>query len=327
MATEKREPIEDLDALPFPAWELLPLENYFRNAKNRYCLVSTVRGCPYNCTFCCKTFMGYKVRYRSPESILSELLEFHARYSISSFNFFDDLSMVKKRNLLRFCELKAKSELSSVPWTISGRVNLIDEELAKALSYANCNDIGFGIESFDQDVLDSINKGITVGQIERALALCEKYGLNYAGSSFMIGAINETVESVRKTSQFCREHNLRYEPHFMTPFPGTELYDYALAEGIIEDELEYLRKLSLQGNTDFLLVNLTKNFTDEELEDLRAENLFFPKPNLSIELVVRAIKTLLNRRPKEFIVKIYDKFFGKKRRYRRGSDRYSNIWE
>lgn len=323
ITTGKREPVKDLDELPYPAWEYLPMENYFRNANKRYCLVSTVRGCPYRCSFCCRTFLGYKPRFRSPRSVISELLEFHGRYNISTFNFFDDLSMCKKKNLLEFCELKMQSKLSSMPWTISGRVNLIDEELSKTLKYSNCTDVGFGIESIEQDVLDSLNKGVTVEQIERALAICEKYKLYYGSSSFMIGAINETAESVRKSSAFAKKHNLRYEPHFMTPFPKTEIYDYAIKEGIIKDELEYLRKLSLQGNTDFLLVNLTKNLSDKELIDLKAENLFFPiseKPSMSFERMVKIIKTLSH--PKEFVTKVHNKFKGKKT-----YNRYSNIWE
>lgn len=330
--TAKRTPIKDLDRLPFPAWHLLPIENYFRNVHARYGLISTVRGCPYNCTFCCHTFMGYAARYRSAESVLAELLEFHKRYRIESFQFFDDLSMINKKNLTRFCELKARSELSPMPWTISGRINLMDEELGAALEQANCRDIGFGIESYDQDVLDSLNKRVTLAQVDKALALCDKHHIGYHGSSFMIGALNETSQSVRKTSQFCRKHRLNYEPHFITPFPGTELYDYAIKTGLITDELEYLRKLSLQGNTDYLLVNLTRNLTDKQLQDLRSENLYFPRPKAPIpsDLVSRAGKRIVDDGPinfaKRFSRFVYQRYF-KKDYYHGSFERYGNIWE
>ncbi len=322
--TEKREPVKELEKLPFPAWDLLPVKNYFQNTGSRYCLVSTVRGCPYNCTFCCKTFIDYKVRYRSPESIIAELLEFHKRYNISSFYFFDDLSMVNKKNLLKFCELKKKSKLSSMPWRMTGRINLMDEKIAKLLKLSNCSDIGFGIESLDQSVLDSLNKKTTVEQIEKTLLICEKYGINYTGSSFMIGAINETTESVNKSRTFCIKHNLRYEPHFITPFPGTQLYDYAIKNKLIRDEISYLKKLSMQGNTNYLLVNLTKNFSDKELEELKTKSLFFPKQNINISFkaIAKGIKTLFND-PKIFIVKLKSKIRG----YKGNFDRYSNTWD
>ncbi len=128
VTTGEREPIKDIDKLPLPAWDLMPLERYFKNAKARYCVISTVRGCPFNCSYCCKTFMGYTIRYRTPPSVMAELLAFHARYGMDVFHFFDDLSTVNKARMLEFCRLKMGSAIKGVPWTISARVNLVDEE-------------------------------------------------------------------------------------------------------------------------------------------------------------------------------------------------------
>ncbi len=275
--TPARDPLPDLDALPFPAWDLMPLENYFRNARHRYCVISTVRGCPYACTYCVKTFKDYKVRYRTAASIMAELLAFHDRYRIDSFYFFDDLSTINKPRMLEFCRLKMASDLRSATWTISARANLLDEDIAAALKEAGCIGVGMGFESLDQEVLDSIGKKIKVEELERAVAICRKYRLSYRGTSFMIGAVNESEDAVRKSRDFCRRHGLTYEPHFMTPMPGSPLYDYAKAQGLIPDDLAYLKKLSHQGNTNFLLVNLTQNFSAAELENLRARYLYFPE--------------------------------------------------
>ena len=140
----------------------------------------------------------------------------------------------------------------------------------------------------------------------------------------MIGAINETTESVNKSRKFCIKHNLRYEPHFITPFPGTQLYDYAIKNKLIRDEISYLKKLSMQGNTNYLLVNLTKNFSDKELEELKTKSLFFPKQNINISFkaIAKGIKTLFND-PKIFIVKLKSKIRG----YKGNFDRYSNTWD
>jgi len=92
----------------------------------------------------------------------------------------------------------------------------------------------------------------------------------------MVGAYYETEETIREASNFCKKHKIKYEPHFMTPFPGTELYEYAKEKGLIKDELEYIKKLSLQGNTNHILVNITKNFSDEEILKVREKHLYFP---------------------------------------------------
>jgi anaerobic magnesium-protoporphyrin IX monomethyl ester cyclase len=281
-ANPVREGIQDIDSLPLPAWDLLPLENYFANIGHRYCLISSVRGCPYNCIYCCRTFMGYKIRYRSAQSIVNELLEFHKRYNITQFYFFDDLSTVNKDRMLEFCRLKMETVLAAMPWTIAARVNLVDDELIKALKEAKCAGVGFGLESMDQGILNEIGKNIKIEQIEQAIALCEKYGLGYSGSSFMIGSPSETEETVKKSSDFCKKHNLRYEPHFITPFPGTKLYEDTLKNGLIKDELEYIRRIAKQGHTNCLAVNVTKNLSDAQLNELYTKYKYFPKPPLGV---------------------------------------------
>ncbi len=336
--TGEREPIKDIDTLPFPAWDLMPLKRYFKNAKLRYCVISTVRGCPFNCTYCCKTFMGYKIRYRTPASIMAELLAFQKKYGMDIFYFFDDLSTVNKPRMLEFCRLKMASPLKKVPWTISARVNLVDDELIANLKKAGCAQVGFGLESMDQKILDSINKKITVEQIEKAVELCDKYDLDYGGSSFMVGYLDETEEEMRKSAEFCRRKYLRYEPHYMTPFPGTELYRYALEKKLIPDELEYIRKISLQGNTSYLLVNLTKNMSDAELTALRGKYLFYTDPyrekgRLSARKFVAKFKSLCNLPLELLAVTVIRKTMrmaGLKTQGAGGgsaeAEHYSNIW-
>lgn len=331
--TPPRLPIANIDSVPFPAWSLLPMENYFANANHRYCLVSTVRGCPYQCKYCCKTYIGYPARFRSPESIMSELLAFHKKYNISHIYFWDDLTTINKERMKKICELKMKSELADIPFNLSARVNLVDDDLIRILKQSNCFRIGFGIESLDQGVLDSIGKKTTVAQIEQSVEICERHELDYADSSFMVGAINETEETIRKSSEFCKKHNLRYEPHFMTAFPGTELYEYALKEKLIVDELDYVKKLALQGNTNFLLVNVCKYLSDEELITYRNKYLFFPGETRytmlkrflkKIFLNPRALLKLIN--PDEIARKIRLIFYGPEN-YKGSFDRYSNKWE
>jgi radical SAM superfamily enzyme YgiQ (UPF0313 family) len=170
------------------------------------------------------------------------------------------------------------------------------------LKRAGCSQVSFGFESMDQKILDSINKKVTVAQNEQAAALCEKHDMDYGGTSFMVGYIDESEEEMRKTADFCRKHYLRYEPHYMTPFPGTELYRYALKEGLIDNELAYLKKLALQGNTNHLLINVTKHLRDEELIALRAKYIFYTSPyrkmgKVSPQKIVERLGILLRLPP------------------------------
>ncbi len=116
--------IKNLDELPFPAWDLIPMENYMKNINYNF-PISSVRGCPYNCTFCCKTFLFNKVRGRSPQHIIKELVEAKNRFNIKKFCFFDDLFVYNRDRVIEFCDLKLKTpEIKNIPWECSARVNL-----------------------------------------------------------------------------------------------------------------------------------------------------------------------------------------------------------
>lgn len=278
--TQPRPPIQNLDDLPYPAWDLVPMKNYFENCGRNIYPISSVRGCPFNCIFCCKTFIGYKVRSRSPQSILDELLEVKKRFNIDTFEFFDDLFIYNKKRVLEFCDLKINSPLKDMSWVASARANSLDEEVCEALKKAHCYELGIGFESASQEVLDYYKKGITKEQSQKAIDLCKKHGISLGGASFMIGSPIETVDSVRVSAEFCKKNGLRYSPHFATPFPKTPMYDYAIQKGLIKDEFEYIKKISRIGATQQLIINLTENFKDEELVELQKKYKYYPSTPL-----------------------------------------------
>ena len=177
---------------------------------------------------------------------------------------------------MEFCQLKDDSPLKDMEWTASARVDSLNDELLIALKRSNCIDLGVGFESASQNILDFYNKKITVEQSQAAINLCKKYDMSLNGASFMIGAPDETLETVKKSVDFCKKNGLRYEPHFVTPYPKTPLYEYAIQKGLIIDELEYIKKISKYGNTSYLIINLTNNFTDNELYALKEKSIYFP---------------------------------------------------
>jgi radical SAM superfamily enzyme YgiQ (UPF0313 family) len=301
--TPERPPIADLDSLPYPAWDLVPMKIYIENFKNCYGFVgtslSTVRGCPYNCSFCCKGFIGYKVRSRSAESIIEEIEELERRYRIEGFTFVDDLFTYDCRRTERFCDLMVEKKLNRLKWMCSSRANLFSTDIAKKLKQAGCISVGFGFESHSQKVLDYYNKRCAVADQKRVVDICRSVGIRFE-ASYIVGAANEDEQSLRETFLFCERNGISYLPNnLLMPQPQTKIYREAIERGLIPDEYDYLKKIADAGDTDVLVLNMTK-FSDEKLVNL------FQK--------YRMMSRSSNKRLKQYIADIRTTLF-KLRRY------------
>jgi len=286
-ANEKREPIKNLDTLPLPAWDLFPMDTYLKNpvgAPNRNKWVDgsstegtlsmnlfASRGCPYQCIYCYHDFMGQSYRCRSPENVINEIGILYQRYNVKYFHFIDDEFVMSKDFVYKFCSLikELMKEINEkITWGCSGRANLMSEDLISVMADSGCTLIGYGIESGSQKMLDLIKKRFTVEQAKNAVKWTKKH-LGWADCSFMVGYPGETKETIRETIDFCKELNLTPEViFFITPYPGTELYQMAVAEGKIEDEEEYLLNLGEQGEK--VRVNFT-DFSDEKLTKIKED--------------------------------------------------------
>ena len=290
---ELREPINDLDKLPFPAWDLFPMDIYLKNpvgAPNRNKWIdgsfaedaplsmnlSATRGCPYQCIYCYHDFMGQKYRCRSPDNIISEIKYLHAHYEVEYFHFIDDEFVLKKNFVYQFCQKikHLQKELGErITWGCSGRANLMTEELIATMAEAGCVLIGYGIESGSQKMLNIMKKKVLVEQAKQAVRLTQQY-LGWADCSFMIGTPGETKGTIQETIDFCKQLSLIPEViFFATPYPGTELYRMAIQRGKIKDEEAYAMSLGEQGE------KIRVNFTDFSTDELRKI-----KENMVIEL-------------------------------------------
>lgn len=266
------EPIANLDTIPFPARHLLDmnryLQNYFENrglkikdfGKIKSTNLITSRGCPYSCTFCFKGMWGYNWRARSPENIVEEMELLYRRYGVNGFCFNDDTFVLDKERVFKFCHLLRNRGLN-VAWHCNGRINLMTKELLKAMHDAGCRGIAYGIESGNQQVLDSMRKNITLEQVRNVVRWTKDAGI-YVNGNFIIGMLGETKDTIRQTIAFAKELNLdSYAFSVATPLPGTELYDAALKRGLIRVEETAL----LKGYTLNVNANLTENCSNEGL--------------------------------------------------------------
>ncbi len=236
--TKDRAYIEDLDSIPLPARDLLPMEKYFANKTGRMrwsvpqpstSLMAT-RGCPYNCTFCAtKYIFSKKVRYRSVENIMKEVRELKEKYGIKGIFLADDTFTIRKEWLREMCEGFKKE---GIKWFCATRVNLIDKEKLQMMKDGGCALISFGIESGNQSTLDNIlKKGITLEQIRKAYAMAKEVGIPAHGTC-MIGLPGETEEDMQRTIDFVLSLDAEaVQFSILTPYPGTEIYEYIRSLG------------------------------------------------------------------------------------------------
>jgi radical SAM superfamily enzyme YgiQ (UPF0313 family) len=283
LANRPRAPIADLDSLPFPKWELFPMDVYCRNpigAVNVHKWVdggagggdvplsmnlTPSRGCAYKCIFCYHDFMGAGFRRRRAASIFEEIMALKERYNVKYFHFTDDCFITDRKNVLDFCDLLMR-ENAGIEWGCAGRANLMTEPLIARMREAGCVLLGYGIESGSPRILKNIKKQVTVEQAKNAIKLTQKY-MGWADCSLIVGLPGENRETVRETIDFCKSCDMNPEViFFATPYPGTELFNIAMREGKIPDMEKFLLSLGEQGEQ--ILVNFT-DFSDEELREIK----------------------------------------------------------
>ncbi len=265
--TEKREPIKDLDSLPFPAREYFDTDLYFppptkRLSNKKAGNMITSRGCPYQCTYCMASFMWQrKVRFRSIENVMREIEECINKYNIREFNFHDELFTMNKQRTIEFCQEVKKRKLD-ITWVCMIRVDFTDEETLQEMKEAGCKKIMFGFESGSQMILDKMKKQVAMEKAEEAVRLVKKLGIKTAGN-FMLGNIGETKETIRQSINLAKKLNTDTMAFFIaSPYPGTEFYTIAKKKGYFRKDVTW---------KDFTLVS--NNLPPLNLPGLPAEEI------------------------------------------------------
>lgn len=242
--TRPRPPIEDLDRLPFPARDLLPMDRYIPlpNQYKRLPVVHmvTTRGCPYPCTFCsASAVFGKRVRQMSVNKVIDEIKHVIERYGAKEISFWDDTMTINKNWMMEFCN-RILEERIDITWTCYGHVNTVTRELLFKMKEAGCFNIFYGYESGDQGLLDGIAKGITLDRIREVNEWTKEAGIEIR-ASFMLGLPGETPGLARKTIGFAIELEPDYAQFSLTtPYPGTTLWQEARRYGdLTTDFSEY----------------------------------------------------------------------------------------
>jgi radical SAM superfamily enzyme YgiQ (UPF0313 family) len=221
--------VPDLDDLPMPLHELLPLDQQrMPMIKGPFTFIVTSRGCPAGCTYCIKhVSYQYSVRVRSPENILAELQQL-AELGVHNVHMYADLFTVNRDQVVRLCELIISSGLK-VRWTCNSRVDYVDEEMLRLMGQAGCWLISWGIESANEAILKHARKGYRLEQAVRALRWARSAGIRNWGY-FIIGLPGETEETIQETIEYSKQLPLDIALfHIAAPYPGTPFF-YEVAE-------------------------------------------------------------------------------------------------
>jgi len=227
--TARRKVMTDLDALPFPAWDIIDITPYRKMwlKSNGYFSmnISTTRGCPFKCNWCAKPIYGNRYNCRSTQNVIDELKLMKQLFSFDHIWFCDDIFGLKPGWVQDFAE-KIQQEKLHFGFKIQSRVDLLlQDDTCKALALAGCTNIWMGAESGSQKILDAMDKGTTVKQIYAATALLKKHNIH---PSFFIqfGYPGETKADIKLTIKMINEllpHEIGISVSY--PLPGTVFFD------------------------------------------------------------------------------------------------------
>ena len=266
-------PLLPLDDFPFPNHSAMQIGLYqaspHREMEVPFATMMTTRGCGFKCTFCLSAVGGMnngKYRERSVKNVMDEIEILTKQFGVKSIQFWDDTWTMRKERTMEMCQEISKFNITYV---INTRTDRMDDEIASWLVNSGCRGVFFGVESGDQEMLDSnIRKGVRNEQVVKAIASCKKVNLQ-STASFIFGSIDDNKESINESIEFALQLDADFVLfNIYTAHPGTSGFDRALKEGVISDFKVDINKY--QGEP-VGVPTICKNLSREELHILKAE--------------------------------------------------------
>lgn len=279
----KEEVFNDLDSIPFPAWELMDPRRFpcapFSNNSKRYPIAPIIltRGCPGNCTFCgAHLIQGKIIRSRSVENIMAEIRFLTSQFGVKEIHFYDSNCAHRHGPLREVCR-RIIYEKINITWCAPNgiRVDSIDEELAGLMKKSGCFQVSVGIESGSPRILKQIKKGITPEMVKNAVSILRKAKIEVNGF-FVFGFPGETLQEIDKTVSFALNLPLTSASFsILTPLPGTEIYHEVCNNNDLD--IETSRSLSFMSYKNDLSGVPSQKLTEIQK---RAYMQFFLRPGI-----------------------------------------------
>lgn len=237
-----REKIKNIDVLPLPARDAIPMEKYMKTWKDFHgkstISVSTQRGCPYTCKWCSTAVYGQSYRRRSPEAVSRELLHLKEHYNPDALWFVDDVFTVSHKWLKAFRDEVIKQN-AIIPFECITRADRLNEEVIKVLKESGCFRVWIGAESGSQKVIDAMDRRVKVENVREMIVACKENGLE-AGTFIMLGYPGEQEEDIEETIKHLK---VSQPDHFTItiayPIKGTGLYQEIEAKQTKDLEWEF----------------------------------------------------------------------------------------
>lgn len=233
-------PIEDdLDKLPFPDRSIFDYENLYTEREGKLSFLVS-RGCPYNCTYCCNQLIrktygteGKPIRFRSVDSIITEMKQVVERYPfLNMLNFDDDILFLKRTWAEEFAE-KYRCKIN-LPFICNCRANLTNKAMVDLLKKAGCSHVKFGLENGNENIANNVLKRhLTNERIKKAFAVCKEAGL-ITESFNMVGVPYETPGTALDTIKLNAAIGVnKMQVSIFQPYQGTKLADLCREQGFL----------------------------------------------------------------------------------------------
>ena len=299
---ETRPLIKDLDALPFPGRHLVAenLRDKFSNPKLKlmpYTAMVTSRNCPFKCIYCVPSSLSFAreleykasrgdhrkppVGMRSVENVHAEI-DHLAGLGYRAISFQDDNFIWKSPKRTRAIAEHLKKY--GIAWGCQSRADMISEEICEILADTNCRYVDIGVESFNQNILDYVKKGLSVEDMVNAIQLLKKHGMTTKINVLLGTSPLETEETIQQNMRYIRELDIDQVMFSITnPFPGTEFYDLAQEnKWFIEEDYH---AVDVQKNALLNLPNLTGRQLEKAVN--RCNRQFFLNPRFIAKNVTK----------------------------------------
>jgi radical SAM superfamily enzyme YgiQ (UPF0313 family) len=307
--------IDNLDSLPFTMKELdLDIDVYSSESLGA---MMTSRGCPFSCIYCASNkFWGKRVRFRSIENVIEEIKQIKEKFGTRFFIFDDDTFNINKTRVISLCDAIIREKLN-IEWWCEIRSSPIDKEMLTKMKDAGCVSISLGIETGDESILKNIKKGTTLTQIRKCIDMIKEQNIELS-TFFMIGFPWEGKREISETIKFMKsiKSSGTVNLSIVTPYPGTELYEILINEGMIKEQIDWGLCFHHRRKNFF-----NKNFSDAEFLKIVVEaEKECEKINIKNFMSRTIRKQLLNprkmfqyirkyaRRPRQFLSKLGEYF-------------------
>ena len=255
--------VKTLDELPFPAWDLMNLDDYVDPAyfKGRHLAIFSGRGCPYDCTFCASAVTWRrKLRLRSVENVMEEIRHIVNGLGVRNLMFWDDTFAADKKRAIAICNRIIEEELD-ISYTVQIRADACSDELIEALKDSGCAFAAIGVESGNEQILEKIGKREAKDQFRNTVSAMKRANLPTI-ASYIIGLPGDTHETIKETMEFALELDADQSKFMiLAPYPGTRVYEIAVQKGLVDPaSFEQMEDLNYY---DSVAINLSEVSDDD----------------------------------------------------------------